>query len=599
MIHIKVSMFMLLLTAVTLPSCTRETNPADADQRPSRLDRPVLRNNTIHTAWGTPIRGTSVGVFMYPHETGAFDNLPRPKDYDGILNGGVNTLQIKLETPMDGKPAGYRVQTCDRLVDEAEQRGLYFILCIGAMTGYEENYDNEISWMKDFWNFYAPRYRDRKHVIFEICNEFGHYDSYGAGFEACIEGQASLYRTIRTHAPETIVILWSFSHTLWKWDFPVWMRALEDHIPGGTKNVAVGIHSYECGQDAVVEAFFDHWGAEGLRSVVHTFIDLGYPVINTEMPYRASGAFVDVPMFRVLEEEGISWIGGHFDVLGLPSHWRGEFDAAGIAWTPDYGNWPVPDAHCPFNASSGGGISLFADIATLNRLNFGTREPRVFVADAEAEGAGRFEIRLKDGTLVGSCPISTGIDSVKVPILKPVKGIPDIVLDFRADVDGEKLRLRNWKFEVPHRDVYQYPFRTVYFADYPYRTGTIERGYNTDPASNAPLNVQKVTHGSILTFDLVQLDNKNATTLHIRARTLAGGKIRVIAGRLIDNPFEWNYNIGTVEINGARGMWTEFVIPVNIDDGLLNEFDWDLNFIFESATGGTQELFELSEFVFK
>ena len=592
---------LLLLVFTAFLSCRRSNEFIYDDgggDEAERLGRPVLRNNSIYTAWGTKIRGTSFGAFLYSREQ--VKDFPRPKDYERLMTGGINTLQIKLEWPGGEYEAGAYVQTCDRVIDECERLGLYVILCIGAMTGFEENYDNEVQWMKEFWTFYAPRYKDRKHVIFELCNEFGHYNSYGDGFEACIEGQASLYRTVRQYAPETPVILWSFSHTLWKWDFPVWMRALEDHIPGGTHNVAVGIHSYECGVDGEPLSFFDHWGAEGLRSVVHLFNGLGYPVINTEMPYGETSLFVDAPMFRVLEEDGIAWIGGHFDILDLPSHWRGEFEAAGIAWTPDYGDWPRPDAHYPFAASGAGGITLFDGASTLARQNFGTREPMYFTAKAETESSGRLEIRLTDGTVVGACPVTEGIDSVKVPIIKPLRGVPDVELEFIADVAGNGLRLRNWRFELPPVASYENPYRTVYFANYPYRSGIIERGYNTDPASDAPFLVRRITHGSRLSFDKVWLNNPAPRRLHIRARVLAGGAINVWSGRPIDNPYEWSYQIGYLEINGANGEWKEFVIPVNIDDQILNDMRWDLNFDFVSPEGNSNTLlFELSEFIFK
>ena len=602
-ISIKTLIVVFIMTAVALTSCNRYRYIYDdgVSDETKRLGRPVLRNNSVHTAWGTPIRGTSVAGFMYYDGDGVIQPRPTKEDYGYIMKAGINTLQLKLEDPRDGLQAGYRVEICDRIVDEAEQLGLYLILCVHAMNGDEENFDKGVRFINDFWNFYAPRYKDRKHVIYEICNEFYRHDEELEGFNAVIEGQASAYRTIRQHAPETVVILWSFAMTYHKWRFPVWMRALEEQITGGTKNVAVGIHSYETEQDYVRQDHDDHWGAEGLRSVIHTFTGLGYPVINTEVPARSGTQYIDETLFPVLESEGIAWISSHFDLLSLPSHWHGGFEAAGIAWTPDYGDWPRPDAHYPFKTSDGGGISLFNDVATLSRLNFGAREPLRFVAEAEADGAGIFEIRLKDGTVVGSCPVSSGIDSVKVPILKPVNGIADLVLAFRADIDGRRLRLRNWRFELPQRAVHQNIYRRVYFADYPYRTGAAERGYNTDPASNAPLNLRKIRHGDVLTFDFIRFNRREIKNLHLRARTLAGGTVKVIVGRFTPVPYIWRSEIGRGEIQGARGAWADFVIPVNLDDDIVCLEPWDLTFIFESSNGAgsSAELFELSEFVFK
>jgi hypothetical protein len=99
---------------------------------------------------------------------------------------------------------------------------------------------------------------------------------------------------------------------------------------------------------------------------------------------------------------------------------------------------------------------------------------------------------------------------------------------------------------------------------------------------------------------MVSFKRKDVSNLHVRARRLSGGQIKVFAGRYIDNPFEWSLELGRIEINKARGEWTEYTIPVNLDDDILQNNPWDLNFIFESNNGSnTGELFELSEFWLK
>ena len=305
-------------------------------KEPERLGRPVLGSKTIYTAWGTPLRGTSVAAYAYYDENDVMrSDLLRKQDYEYLMKSGINTLQLKLEDSGEGKPVGHRVESCDRIVDECEQLGLYVIICITVMSS--ENFDSDMKYINEFWEFYAPRYKDRKHVIYEIANEFGRFDESEdtGGFQALIEGQASAYRTIRKHAPDTPVILWSFSDTIWETDMKRRMTELNKQIAGGLKHVVVGVHSYECGQDGEPEHYFAHFGPEGFRNVVQMFNSVGYPVMNTEVPARQGTQYIAEQLFRVVEDEGVSWISSHFDLLALPSHWRGGFEAAGIAWTPD------------------------------------------------------------------------------------------------------------------------------------------------------------------------------------------------------------------------------------------------------------------------
>ena len=61
---------------------------------------------------------------------------------------------------------GYRVETIDKVVKLTRELGLYYIMTIGNDPGtFNEK------WAVDFWKFYAARYKDETHVIFEIMNE--------------------------------------------------------------------------------------------------------------------------------------------------------------------------------------------------------------------------------------------------------------------------------------------------------------------------------------------------------------------------------------------------------------------------------------------
>ena len=72
-----------------------------------------------------------------------------------------------LNYPAEGSRApGYRVEAIDKAVKLTKELGLYFIMTIGNDPG---KFNKE--WALDFWKFYAPRYKDEPHVIYEIHNE--------------------------------------------------------------------------------------------------------------------------------------------------------------------------------------------------------------------------------------------------------------------------------------------------------------------------------------------------------------------------------------------------------------------------------------------
>ena len=602
MINIKANMFVLLLTAVALSACTRETNPAEdgrnGDVQPGTLERPIIRNNTVYTAWGTPIRGTLSGTASeYPNDPHLKD-----ADFNRMVNNGYNALHLYSEGTNSIYPIGVTSAYTDYLVDLAEKYGIYVILTVGGVSGRVENYEAEMRFINEFWEFYAPRYRDRKHVIFEVCNEYGS----DKGLDWMTKAVAENYSKLRRLAPKTMIFVWTFANTIGVDEIPEWwIKPVENQVSGGIPwtNEAIAIHSYECMEEGT-----DIFGGETYhRHVIKVMTGAGYPIINTEVPCRHEHSnYPDVSMYRVLEEKGIAWT-GFVDCIrtGAPSYWRGQMEAAGIAWTPDYGNWPVPDAVFPFKPHAKIINIIEGGKARLDKLNFGTRIPTVFTASVKTGSEGIIEIRSADGTLIGSSPVeaSDRFSEVSIYLLNPLNGVADIDICYtNYEGGGAILYIKEWEFSLPKQEVYSYPYETVFAADYPFRTGNIFRRMNTDPASAAPMNVTGIRHGSSLVFDFVWFD-RHDKNLHIRAKTLAGGKITLYAGDFASMN-ETVSELGVCEINGARGVWTEFTCPLTLNSVFAAGDPWgywDLHLKFESLNGnsGSAELFELSEFVFR
>ena len=303
--------------------------------------RPVIQNNTIHTAWGTPIRGAHADIDIgWPSDEYYYTKTLQL--LDAIPEYGMNTVHLYLEAlnhSGDVRPLGIVADYCDFVVEEAGKRGLYVVIKMGEMNDLYIEEDSQF--MYAFWEFYAPRYKDREHVIYEICNE--------CPLELPPENLLRAYDIIRKHAPDTMVIFYSFSHSLDpEYDILPPLKRLD--FLGGDRlnweNEAVGFHAYECTAD--------YLGADWVYYTIDVLTGEGFPIINTEMPnHFALTNYVHVDFYRALEERGIAWLGfTPSNTIILDTRWRGRFDAQGLTWQPDFGNWPVMDALFPFGITA-------------------------------------------------------------------------------------------------------------------------------------------------------------------------------------------------------------------------------------------------------
>ena len=122
---------------------------------------------------------------------------------------GLNTVHVFLEGDSDANtdPVGTNAADCDILVDRCAQAGLYLIITIGCNGQNGQIVD--LQWCVDFWNFYAPRYANETHVIYEAKNEPVAY-TCGHWTEADWDKQVTLYNAMRPNAPETYLLMFTF-----------------------------------------------------------------------------------------------------------------------------------------------------------------------------------------------------------------------------------------------------------------------------------------------------------------------------------------------------------------------------------------------------
>jgi hypothetical protein len=121
---------------------------------------------------------------------------------------GLNSVHLFLEGDSTGNtnPIGYNAEDCDILVQRCAEAGLYLIITIGCNG---ENGTMNLEWSLDFWEFYAPRYKDETHVIYEAHNEPVPHTLWQWTTEDW-DDQVALYNTIRAGAPDTLILLCTF-----------------------------------------------------------------------------------------------------------------------------------------------------------------------------------------------------------------------------------------------------------------------------------------------------------------------------------------------------------------------------------------------------
>jgi hypothetical protein len=579
------------------------------------LGRPEIKNNTIYTAWDTRIRG---GVCIIHDDDERFYSETIELIQNARENG-LNALHVYLESPQESydelMPIGHRAEKCDFVVEEAAKNGLYVIITMGGMD--ERFIEKESLYMYEFWEFYAPRYMDYEHVIYEICNES----------PAPPENLMKAYEIIRRHAPDTMVIFYSFAHSMGlEADILPKLREL-DHLGVTWQNEAVGFHAYESTNDAM--------GSDWINYAIDAMIGAGYPIINTEVPgvFHHAG-YVNAELIQILEDRGISWLSfcaQPFDPRQY-HRWRGQLEAHGVAWEPDYGNWPLTDAIYPFGVANAAeniyrttaktvndqeqSVLAFTDSGYVqyNKLNFGTREPLAFRISIKSESGGIFSIRAAgpDGLILGSCEAPADKDYITVSgdIFNAVSGISDIAFAFESHPGGETF-FRAWQFVRPARASDTDPQELIYAANYPYRSGDIVRRPSTDSGSAARLHVEGITNNSFLLFDFVRFTenivtvpfymrdtqvsgsgNYETVPFSIRAMPMAGGVVEIWAG---EAPFSPDF-LGELELNGQPGVWADF--SCELDIGLTfwenDTFRQDFMLLFKGEDG--KELYAISEF---
>jgi endoglucanase len=264
---------------------------------------------------------------------------------------GFNAVHLYAESfdpsyPTNGSTApGYAASRVDQIVAATRTNGLYLIITIGNGAN---NGNYNAAYITNFWKFYAPRYANETHVIYEIQNEpvaWGPpYSAANATPPGAINMEVAAYNVIRQYAPNTPVLLFTYA------------------VFGGTGGASAALTDIHAFNTAVfgnanavwtneAVAFHGYNGWQGTSTAVSSLINSGYPCFMTEYaggPWGSGHGGLDAEMTSELERLGVSWLTfqhipptGVSDDITQPDVYSNVVVNAGLSWAPDYGNFPA------------------------------------------------------------------------------------------------------------------------------------------------------------------------------------------------------------------------------------------------------------------
>lgn len=372
--------------------------------------RPIIDDtlgfNRLLSDQGTLLRGVSLSWDGGDPYGSQKKFMPSQASLDALAKDyGYNTVHLYLEGDSSGNtdPVGYNAADCDILVDRCGKAGLYLIITIGCNG--ENGAIHSMDFIRDFWRFYGPRYKDRTHVIYEAKNEPVHFTA-AHWKPKDWENQVVMYDTIRGVAPDTMVLLMSFMGFRYE-------GAVADGVKYLTErgvdwdNAAVAWHGYETRQgiEACLELF---QRTPGFPATLCTEFWPGDTVANPRIAddesYNAS-----------FESHHTGWLqfqwlaANDAELPGLAY----RLEQAGVVWTPDHPecNWPASGS--PTIPDDGSSVAIFdrgrerfvsapggGDLTAVNEAYTGDADDRFII---EHVGQGLVAFKASNGSYVSAC----------------------------------------------------------------------------------------------------------------------------------------------------------------------------------------------------
>jgi len=373
--------------------------------------RPVISNGTFVTDTGELLRGGRHSVDLVAGgwlPPGCTLGAPSCASINNLKKYGLNALHIYAERapksddpdpnqrPAD--PVGQNEAVVTQIVKWTRDADLYLIITIGRQ-------ESDLDHTRRFWEFYAPLYKDYKHVIYEIKNEpTGSWTPPSTRLVRDL--MRKTFTTIRTRAPLTPILLFSYpffertNGIVADIDF---MSAMVDaagkEIPDPVvdwSNAGVAFHgyqascgsSYNCDLPATTDATIAHIRQN--RQYV--------AMVNTEFYTTTGLGTFKQAKTQIYEDRHVSWM--TFVPLDYMTDaiFKDPIDSEEVVWSNQWPgfNWPAVNAP-PVLAT----VSLRAKNGKFVTVLAGTR---ALVASSAAAGpAEKFVVKRPTGTLPHVC----------------------------------------------------------------------------------------------------------------------------------------------------------------------------------------------------
>jgi hypothetical protein len=297
-----------------------EAAAPDADAAVKARDRVRVINGELRTDRGSLLRGVTVAPDEYPNfvvDRALFDQLKA---------AGLNALHVYLENW--NIATGLRVAQADTIVSLAAAAGVYVVFGLGAGSqgarGGPGQFD--IEKVRSFWYYYAGRFAEQTHVLFEVHN-YPEPACKGTWPTATLAMEREAYQIIRRLAPQSHILLMSYG------SMPT-TEALNSAVDSLTgvdwSNASIAAHDYaDC-----VPLARHHEVIEAARL-------RGIPILITEVN-RDSPA--DVSEYELARA---GWVSTRWLIVSQDwTSFRHDHGPPAATWCPDFGIWPQDSAVC-------------------------------------------------------------------------------------------------------------------------------------------------------------------------------------------------------------------------------------------------------------
>jgi hypothetical protein len=276
--------------------------------------RAKIVNGTLVTDRGTLLRGTTINYYQPFSQEGI----------NSLKNLGMNSCHIYASYDTTNADVAF----LDSLVNWTERDSIYLVISPGGE--YDDVAYNKVI---NFWKFYASRYKNKTHLIFEVDNEPGYLVP---------QLENDFYKIINDSAPGTPMVMQLFWDNIdtkatdyWKYFF----NEIDTLITLGmnVSNVTFSWHNYRCSP------------LELDSTLIHLKM-AGYSIMTTEMPGITDLGWspelyydkIDFRNLRIYEKDSVSYMlgGGLLLFQESDDNYKNILEDYGISWVPDFGGWP-------------------------------------------------------------------------------------------------------------------------------------------------------------------------------------------------------------------------------------------------------------------